>query len=161
MTVTTPPNTYAAPGQPGAKVTFKPRYDHFIGGEYVAPAGGRYFENPSPVNGKVFTNDSFYPPSANGRILSSVPGGGWGWMQGTSMAGPHAAGVAALVRSTHPEWTSQQVIGALSNQADPLPCPKDYDGDGDGVVDAVCAGGPTGAGFYGAGLIDALDAVTK
>lgn len=100
-------------------------------------------------------------PSANGRILSSVPGGGWGWMQGTSMAGPHAAGVAALLRSTHPEWTAQQVIGALNNQSDALPCPKDYDGDGDGVVDAVCTGGSTGAGFYGAGLIDALDAVTE
>ncbi|RPE74586.1 MULTISPECIES: aldehyde dehydrogenase family protein [unclassified Frondihabitans] len=55
MTVTTPPNTYAAPGTPDAKVQFKPRYDHFIGGEYVAPASGQYFENPSPVNGKVFT----------------------------------------------------------------------------------------------------------
>jgi aldehyde dehydrogenase len=55
MTVTTPPNTYAAPGQPDAKVVFEARYDHFIGGEYVAPAGGQYFENPSPVNGKVFT----------------------------------------------------------------------------------------------------------
>ena len=55
MTVTTPPSTYAAPGSPDAKVQFKPRYDHFIGGEYVAPASGQYFENPSPVTGKVFT----------------------------------------------------------------------------------------------------------
>ncbi|RRO13252.1 serine protease [Saccharopolyspora rhizosphaerae] len=100
-------------------------------------------------------------PSANGRVLSSVPGGGWGWMQGTSMAGPHVAGVVALVRSTHPDWTAQQVIGSLAQNSDRLPCPEDYDGDGDGVVDAFCAGGPTGAGFYGAGLIDALDAVTK
>lgn len=55
MTVTTPPNTYASPGSADAKVQFKPRYDHFIGGEYVAPASGQYFENPSPVTGKVFT----------------------------------------------------------------------------------------------------------
>jgi aldehyde dehydrogenase len=55
MTVTTPPNTFATPGSPDAKVQFKPRYDHFIGGEYVTPSSGRYFENPSPVNGKVFT----------------------------------------------------------------------------------------------------------
>ncbi|RKT85298.1 Serine protease, subtilisin family [Saccharopolyspora antimicrobica] len=98
-------------------------------------------------------------PSKNGRVLSSVPGGGWGWMQGTSMAGPHAAGVAALLRSAHPEWSSQQVIGALANQADALECPKNYDPDGDGKPDAVCTGGKSGAGFYGAGLIDALDAV--
>ncbi|ROP77937.1 aldehyde dehydrogenase [Frigoribacterium sp. PhB107] len=55
MTVTTPPSTYAQPGQPGAAVQFEARYDHFIGGEYVAPASGKYFENPSPVNGKPFT----------------------------------------------------------------------------------------------------------
>ncbi|GAA2338619.1 S8 family serine peptidase [Saccharopolyspora halophila] len=99
-------------------------------------------------------------PSGNGRVLSTVPGGGWGWMQGTSMAGPHAAGVAALLRSTHPDWNAQRTVDALSEQADPRPCPKHYDGDGDGEVDAVCTGGKTGAGFYGAGLINALDAVT-
>ncbi|MFR9732078.1 S8 family peptidase [Saccharopolyspora sp. MS10] len=98
-------------------------------------------------------------PSANGRILSSVPGGGWGWMQGTSMAAPHAAGVVALLRSTHPEWSAPQVTGALAGQADALPCPTGYDPDGDGKPDAVCQGGATGAGFYGAGLVDALDAV--
>ncbi|WP_394551585.1 aldehyde dehydrogenase family protein [Agromyces sp. MMS24-JH15] len=46
---------YAAPGTPGALIEFKPRYEHFIGGEWVKPAGGAYFENISPVNGKPFT----------------------------------------------------------------------------------------------------------
>ncbi|MFI6526588.1 acetaldehyde dehydrogenase ExaC [Streptomyces uncialis] len=46
---------YAAPGSEGSVVTYLSRYDHFIGGEYVAPARGQYFENPSPVNGQVFT----------------------------------------------------------------------------------------------------------
>jgi len=45
---------YAAPGQDGAVVTFAPRYDHWIGGEYVKPARGQYFENPSPVTGQTF-----------------------------------------------------------------------------------------------------------
>ncbi|GGR84027.1 aldehyde dehydrogenase family protein [Streptomyces nojiriensis] len=45
---------YAAPGTEGALMTYASRYDHFIGGEYVPPARGRYFENPSPVNGRVF-----------------------------------------------------------------------------------------------------------
>ncbi|MDP9467555.1 MAG: aldehyde dehydrogenase family protein [Chloroflexota bacterium] len=45
---------YAQPGQPDAKVTYKSRYDNWIGGEYVAPVKGQYFENVSPVNGKVF-----------------------------------------------------------------------------------------------------------
>ena len=46
---------YAAPGTDGSVVTFKPRYDHFIGGEYVAPTKGQYFENPTPVTGETFT----------------------------------------------------------------------------------------------------------
>jgi aldehyde dehydrogenase len=45
---------YAAPGQPGCKVTFKKRYQNYIGGKWVEPAKGRYFENISPVNGKAF-----------------------------------------------------------------------------------------------------------
>ncbi|CAM4139411.1 aldehyde dehydrogenase family protein [Kibdelosporangium persicum] len=46
---------YAAPGQPGSEVQFADRYDHFIGGEYVPPAGGTYYHNPTPVTGQVFT----------------------------------------------------------------------------------------------------------
>src|SRR3954453_16664028 len=46
---------YAPPGTEGSVVSFKPRYDHFIGGEYVAPAKGEYCENPTPVTGETFT----------------------------------------------------------------------------------------------------------
>ena len=46
---------YAQPGQAGAVMDYKPRYDHWIGGQYVAPSSGQYFENPSPVTGRVFT----------------------------------------------------------------------------------------------------------
>jgi len=45
---------YAAPGTPGSKLTFKRRYENYIGGKWVAPVKGQYFENVSPVNGKVF-----------------------------------------------------------------------------------------------------------
>ena len=45
---------YANPNTPGSVVSFKPRYDNFIGGEFVPPIDGRYFENPSPCNGKTF-----------------------------------------------------------------------------------------------------------
>ena len=45
---------YAAPGSPDCKVVFKPRYEHWIGGEWVAPVKGQYFEDISPVNGKPF-----------------------------------------------------------------------------------------------------------
>jgi len=45
---------YAQPGQPGSEVSYRSRYENWIGGEWVAPVKGRYFENISPVNGKVF-----------------------------------------------------------------------------------------------------------
>lgn len=35
--------------------TFKAQYDNFIGGKFVAPVNGEYFENSSPIDGKVFT----------------------------------------------------------------------------------------------------------
>jgi len=46
---------YAAPGSADSLVTVQSRYDHYIGGEWVAPVKGQYFENISPVNGKPFT----------------------------------------------------------------------------------------------------------
>ncbi|MCH6468605.1 aldehyde dehydrogenase [Sinomonas terrae] len=45
---------YAQPGTEGSKVAFKDRYENFIGGEWVAPVGGQYFENVTPVTGQVF-----------------------------------------------------------------------------------------------------------
>ena len=45
---------YARPGAEGSLMTFQPRYENYIGGEWVAPAAGRYFENASPVNGQPF-----------------------------------------------------------------------------------------------------------
>ena len=44
---------YAQPGTDGSVVTYKSRYENWIGGEWVAPVKGQYFENPSPVNGKI------------------------------------------------------------------------------------------------------------
>ncbi|HEX5565960.1 MAG TPA: aldehyde dehydrogenase family protein [Streptomyces sp.] len=45
---------YAQPGTDGSIVGFARRYDNFIGGDWVAPVEGRYFENITPVTGKVF-----------------------------------------------------------------------------------------------------------
>ncbi len=42
------------PGKFGTAVAFKKRYGNYIGGEWVAPAGGQYFENISPVTGRPF-----------------------------------------------------------------------------------------------------------
>jgi aldehyde dehydrogenase len=45
---------YANPNTAGAVVSFRERYDNFIGGEWIAPVRGAYFDNVSPVNGKSF-----------------------------------------------------------------------------------------------------------
>lgn len=45
---------YAKPNTAGSVVQFKGRYDNFIGGEYVRPVKGQYFENVTPVTGEVF-----------------------------------------------------------------------------------------------------------
>lgn len=45
---------YAQPGTEGSLITFKEQYNNFIGGEWVAPVNGQYFDNPSPVNGEVY-----------------------------------------------------------------------------------------------------------
>jgi len=46
---------YAKPGTEGSVVDYAARYDNFIGGDWKPPVEGRYFENPSPVDGQVFT----------------------------------------------------------------------------------------------------------
>ncbi|MEU4205523.1 aldehyde dehydrogenase [Streptomyces sp. NPDC039022] len=46
---------YANPGAADAVMAYRPRYDHWIGGAYVPPAKGQYFENPTPVTGQPFT----------------------------------------------------------------------------------------------------------
>ena len=45
---------YAKPGAEGSIVDYADRYDNFIGGEWTAPVEGRYFDNPSPVDGETF-----------------------------------------------------------------------------------------------------------
>ena len=46
---------YAAPGAAGAKHVYKSQYNNFIGGQWVAPVKGQYFDVITPVNGKVYT----------------------------------------------------------------------------------------------------------
>ncbi len=45
---------YARPGTADALMSYESRYGNFIGGEWVPPASGEYFENPTPVTGQAF-----------------------------------------------------------------------------------------------------------
>ena len=46
---------YAPPGSPDAKVQYKARYDNFIGGKFVPPVKGTYFDVLTPITGKAYT----------------------------------------------------------------------------------------------------------
>ncbi len=46
---------YAAPGTAGAKVAFKAQYDNFIGGKFVPPVKGQYFDVITPISGEPYT----------------------------------------------------------------------------------------------------------
>jgi len=102
------------------------------------------------------------PPTGNGRVLSTFPGGAYVYLQGTSMAGPHAAGVAALIRSQHPDMSAGAVAAMLMNTADPQACPPNPFNPGPPFIfEATCLGGHGYNGFYGHGQVNALSAVSK
>lgn len=100
-------------------------------------------------------------PSRDGAILSTWADGGYSSGPGTSASTAQAAGVAALLKSHHPRASAAQLRRMLLAQADNPGCPDFYDPDGNGVEDSVCEGGDRYNGFYGTGIVDALDAVTK
>lgn len=45
---------YPDPNTPASTIHFKERYENYINGEWTAPQKGQYFDNVSPINGKVF-----------------------------------------------------------------------------------------------------------
>jgi len=79
---------YAQPGTEGSIVSYAPRYDNFIGGEWVAPAEGRYFENPSPVTGRTFCEvaRSTAPDVERALDAAHAAAGAWGRTSPTERA---------------------------------------------------------------------------
>ncbi len=92
---------------------------------------------PTPLSLKMKPDVS--APGVN--ILSSLPTsqGSFGLLSGTSMAAPHVAGAAALLKQRHPTWNVQQIKSALEQSGDPV---------------RTSAGGEAFASREGGGLIN-------
>ncbi len=79
-----------------------------------------YFSSIGPTPMSLQLKPDVSAPGVS--ILSSVPAheGSWAQFSGTSMASPHVAGGAALLKQRHPTWTVAQLKSALVLTADPV-----------------------------------------
>lgn len=107
----------------GASVTIHATQSYFYSGNNDIMAG---FSSQGPTDVDFRVKPDVVAPGVN--VLSSIPaafcdttvdtGGCFAFFQGTSMATPHLAGSAAVVRGAHPDWTAAQVRSAIVNTAD-------------------------------------------
>src|SRR3954468_535642 len=148
--------------------------------DVTAPGGDSIFRTAESVNGRVL---STYPPnlfcsrSQQEPFPSdpTYPTAHYCYLQGTSMASPHAAGLAALIISRYGDLKNpqngkmrpSQVAAYMQQTADPQDCPTTlppgyltFTGVNSGAVQQ-CQGGPGYNSWYGDGQIDAFNAVTK
>jgi subtilisin family serine protease len=137
----------------------------------VAAPGGSRFQTPTfdSSRGRVLapysaTASDLALEASLGRLVQDPNNGAyWAWLNGTSMAAPHAAGVVALIRSQHPGLPVGSVVAILKEVATKMACPGVLDPGVEffGAPVQFCSGGIGGNNFFGAGLVNALSAANR
>jgi lantibiotic leader peptide-processing serine protease len=142
--------------------------------DLVAPGGDSVFFTPESVNGRVLSTWPAELPCARSRTDEAMPGPSvYCYLQGTSMAGPHVAGVAALIVSRYGDLSNPQngkmrpgaVAAILAQTANAQPCPTALPAGYAAFTQTSgepqeCQGGPGHNSWYGNGRVDALSAIT-
>ena len=136
-----------------------------VGNTDVAAPGGDYFSATGTVQDAVLgavPEDSeifqgFDPLSAIFPGITVVDHGAtYVYLNGTSMAAPHATGVAALIAGQHPDWGPGALRAALLRTATPMSCPVGWQPLSPTDERLRCYGGADGfTSFFGHGLVDA------
>ena len=138
----------------------------------VAAPGGDYFQATGTVQDGVLaaltaTSDpidgiwdfyDFLEQVAYPGLTSLDQGYRYAFLNGTSMASPHAAGVAALVKEMHPNWSPGAVKAAVQRTTQQLNCPVDWQPLGPDDERERCYGDGGRTSFFGHGLVDAAAA---
>jgi len=136
----------------------------------VAAPGGDYFSASGTVQDAVLgavPMDSqiwagFDPLNAIFPGITAVDqGAGYVFLNGTSMAAPHAAGVAALVVQMHPNWSPGAVKSAVQRSTMQLTCPPDWQPLNPADERYRCYGNGGRTSFFGHGLVDAAAAADQ
>jgi uncharacterized repeat protein (TIGR01451 family) len=90
---------------------------------------------PSPIDNAIKPNLS----APGVKVLSSMPGGAFAILNGTSMASPHVAGTAALLLSANPSLDIAALTNILTRTAVPLSTTVPNNDSGWGRIDAYSA----------------------
>lgn len=136
----------------------------------VTAPGGDYFQATGKVQDAILAavpEDSTVFQGYDGLniyypgITVMDHGAAYAYLNGTSMASPHAAGVAALVKQVHPNWAPGAVKAAVQSTAQHLDCPANWAPLNAADERERCYGEGGRTSFFGHGLVDALAAAAK